>query len=198
MSVSQGARSPPRCPQRDVASKQTIHAAVQFTDIGGLVEGASQGEGSATPSSATFARSMRSCSSSGVRRRRRPGPQDPLEHLRVVEIELALADLASAEKAGQDPAHAQGRRLAEAHGRPARQGCRHVGGGDALYRAGLDDDARSDLKEFFFLTNKPVMAVLNIGRIRSATKQRSLLPCARNSLVLRSCRCRCNSKPKLR
>ena len=26
-------------------SKQTIHAAVQFTDIGGLVEGASQGEG---------------------------------------------------------------------------------------------------------------------------------------------------------
>ena len=31
------------------------------------------------------------------------------------------------------------------------------------YRAGLDDDARSDLKEFFFLTNKPVMAVLNIG-----------------------------------
>ena len=27
----------------------------------------------------------------------------------------------------------------------------------------LDDDARNDLKEFFFLTNKPVMAVLNIG-----------------------------------
>ena len=46
-------------------SKQTIHAAVQFTDIGGLVEGRVRVKDSATPSSATFARSMRSCSSFG-------------------------------------------------------------------------------------------------------------------------------------
>ena len=38
-----------------------------------------------------------------------------------------------------------------------------LGEGTPLYRAGLNDDERADLKEFFFLTNKPVMAVLNIG-----------------------------------
>ena len=35
--------------------------------------------------------------------------------------------------------------------------------GTPLYRANLSADDRAELKEFFLLTNKPVMAVLNIG-----------------------------------
>ena len=82
---------------------------------------------SATPSSATLrGRCDRVCPS-GFGDDDVPGPQDPLEHLRVVESNWH-SPIASAEKnPRQDPAHAQGRRLAEAHGRPARQGCRHVG-----------------------------------------------------------------------
>jgi hypothetical protein len=39
----------------------------------------------------------------------------------------------------------------------------HLSEGTPLYRANLRADDRADLKEYFFLTNKPVMAVLNIG-----------------------------------
>ena len=39
----------------------------------------------------------------------------------------------------------------------------HLSDGVPLYRAGLDDEQRARLKEFFLLTNKPVLAVLNIG-----------------------------------
>ena len=146
-------------------SKQTIHAAVQFTDIGGLVEGASQGEGLGNAflshirevDAIVFV--LRAFGDDDV-----PGPQDPLEHLRVVEIELALADLASAEKARDKTQRmlkgdASLKRTVDLLDRVVDT----LGEGTPLYRAGLDDDARNDLKEFFFLTNKPVMAVLNIG-----------------------------------
>ncbi len=146
-------------------SKKLIHAAVQFTDIGGLVEGASQGEGLGNAflshirevDAIVFV--LRAFTDDDV-----PGPCDPLEHLRVVEIELALADLASAEKAldkttrmlkgdpGLKPTAALLEKVVE-----------HLSDGTPLYRAGLKDDERAELKEFFFLTNKPVMAVLNIG-----------------------------------
>ena len=146
-------------------SKQTVHAAVQFTDIGGLVEGASQGEGLGNAvlshirevDAIVFV--LRAFGDDDV-----PGPQDPLEHLRVVEIELALADLASAEKARDKTQRmlkgdASLKRTVDLLDRVVDT----LGEGTPLYRAGLDDYARNDLKEFFFLTNKPVMAVLNIG-----------------------------------
>lgn len=145
-------------------SKQTFHAAVQFTDIGGLVEGASQGEGLGNAflshirevDAIVFV--LRAFGDDDV-----PGPQDPLEHLRVVEIELALADLASAEKARDKmqrmlKGDASLKRTVDLLDKVVDT----LGEGTPLYRAGLDD-ARNDLKEFFFLTNKPVMAVLNIG-----------------------------------
>ncbi len=145
-------------------SKQTIHAAVQFTDIGGLVEGASQGEGLGNAflshirevDAIVFV--LRAFGDDDV-----PGPQDPLEHLRVVEIELALADLASAEKARDKTQRmlkgdASLKRTVDLLDKVVDT----LSEGTPLYRAGLDD-ARNDLKEFFFLTNKPVMAVLNIG-----------------------------------
>ena len=42
-------------------SKNTIHASVEVVDIGGLVEGASKGEGSATSFLRTFGKLMPSC-----------------------------------------------------------------------------------------------------------------------------------------
>jgi GTP-binding protein YchF len=147
------------------ASRSVVHAAVQFTDIGGLVEGASQGEGLGNAflshirevDAIVFV--LRAFSDDDV-----PGPQDPLEHLRVVEIELALADLASAEKALDrtsrqrkgDASLARSVTLLE-------QVVQFLSDGTPLYRAGFNAEDRQTLREYFFLTNKPVMAVLNIG-----------------------------------
>lgn len=146
-------------------SKNVVHAAVQFTDIGGLVEGASQGEGLGNAflshirevDAIVFV--LRAFPDSDV-----PGPSDPLEHLRVVEIELALADLASAEKALDKTSRML---KGDSSLKPTvvllEQCVAHLSEGTPLYRAGMNADDRAELKEFFFLTNKPVMAVLNIG-----------------------------------
>ena len=79
-------------------SKNVVPAAVQFVDIGGLVEGASKGEGLGNKFLADIREAdaivyvLRAFADADV-----PGPSDPLEHLRVLEIELALADLDAVE-----------------------------------------------------------------------------------------------------
>ncbi|HEY5888954.1 MAG TPA: GTPase, partial [Acidimicrobiales bacterium] len=79
-------------------SKNVVPAAVQFVDIGGLVEGASKGEGLGNKFLAGIREAdavvyvLRAFADADV-----PGPSDPLEHLRVLEIELTLADLDAVE-----------------------------------------------------------------------------------------------------
>jgi len=80
-------------------SKQLVHAAVQVVDIGGLVEGASKGEGLGNKFLANIREVdaivlvLRAFEDDDI-----TGPSDPIEHLRIVEIELALADLETVEK----------------------------------------------------------------------------------------------------
>ena len=80
-------------------SKQVVHASVEVVDIGGLVEGASTGEGLGNKFLANIREVdaivfvLRAFENDDI-----TGPSDPLEHLRVVELELALADLETVEK----------------------------------------------------------------------------------------------------
>ena len=80
-------------------SRNVVHAAVQVVDIGGLVEGASKGEGLGNRFLANIREVdaivfvLRAFEDDDV-----TGPTDPLEHLRIVELELALADLETVEK----------------------------------------------------------------------------------------------------
>ena len=80
-------------------SRNVVHAAVQVVDIGGLVEGASKGEGLGNKFLANIREVdavvfvLRAFEDDDI-----TGPSDPLEHLRVVELELALADLETVEK----------------------------------------------------------------------------------------------------
>src|SRR5919106_1607510 len=80
------------------ASRNVVPAAVQFVDIGGLGEGASKGEGLGNRFLANIREVdavvyvLRAFADGEI-----PGPADPLEHLRVVELELTLADLESVE-----------------------------------------------------------------------------------------------------
>ena len=147
------------------ASKKTIHTAVEVVDIGGLVEGASKGEGLGNKFLANIREVdaivlvLRAFADDDV-----PGSPDPLEHLRVLELELALADLETVEK-----------RLADVERRSKldktlgddldalRTAAAALNEGRPLYRAGLTAAVREKLAPFFLLTNRRVLVVVNVG-----------------------------------
>ncbi len=151
-------------------SRKVVNASVELVDIGGLVAGASRGEGLGNQFLAgirevdAIVYVLRAFVDEDV-----PGSTDPLEQIRVLELELALADLEgvegqlakrmkaarsdkslAAEVAALEAAHA-----ALADGRP-------------IYRAGLAAEQRQLLRPWFLLTNKPVLAVLNVGESHAA------------------------------
>jgi ribosome-binding ATPase len=146
------------------ASRNVVPAAVQFVDIGGLVEGASKGEGLGNRFLAHIREVdavvfvLRAFADADV-----PGPTDPLEHLGVLELELVYADLETVESQidKRRKAARADRALADevaalevAHGL--------LEAGTPLYRADLDPDRRRLLRGYFLLTNRPVMAVVNV------------------------------------
>ena len=146
-------------------SAKLIHASVQFNDIGGLVEGASQGEGLGNKFLAGIREVdaivfvLRAFPDDDV-----PGPTDPLEHLGVVETELALADLDAAEKALEKVGRAaRVDKSKEGDTALLNKVVEILSEGTPLYKSALKDDEREELKPFFFLTNKPVLAMVNIG-----------------------------------
>jgi hypothetical protein len=146
-------------------SRNVVHAAVQVVDIGGLVEGASKGEGLGNKFLANIREVeavvfvLRAFEDDDV-----PGPSDPLEHLRVVELELALADLETVESrlARVAKAAKNDRSLADEADALA-QALAVLSDGRPLYRAGLPPAVREALRSHFLLTNRPVLAVVNVG-----------------------------------
>lgn len=146
------------------SSKRVVPTTVQFTDIGGLVEGAARGEGLGNRFLAGIREVdaivfvLRAFSDPLV-----PGPSDPLEHLRIVEVELALADLDTVER----QLERQSRLL---------KGDRSLIGtvdllelarvelerGVPIYRSSMSSEDRQLLVPHFLLTNKPVVAVVNL------------------------------------
>ena len=147
------------------ASRNVVPAAVQFVDIGGLVERASKRAGLGTRVLATNREAdavvylLRAFEDDDV-----PGPSDPLEHLRVVELELTLADLEAVENqiAKRRKAAKADRSLADEVA--ALDGAEAVlSEGTPLYRSDLDADLRALLRPYFLLTNRPVLAVVNVG-----------------------------------
>lgn len=159
------------------ASRKVIPTTTEFIDIGGLVEGASKGEGLGNRFLAGIREVdaivfvLRAFGDPDV-----PGPADPLEHLRIVETELTLADLESVEsridrrrKASRsEPSDAA---LADEVA-ALEAALEHLEAGTPLFRAwpapaasnGADARPhREALRSHFLLTDKPVMAVLNIG-----------------------------------
>jgi len=146
-------------------SKNVVHAAVQVVDIGGLVEGASKGEGLGNKFLANIREVdaivfvLRAFVDDDV-----PGPDDPIEHLRVVEIELALADLETIEKRlTQATRQAKLDKGAAAELDALQAAYDALSDGRPLYRAGLKPEWREQLQPYFLLTNRSVLAVVNVG-----------------------------------
>lgn len=159
-------------------SKKVVPASVQFNDIGGLVAGASKGEGLGNK----FLAGIREVDAivfvlRAFRDDDVPGPQDPVEHLDIVELELTYADLETVEKqlekkrkaAKGDPSLRDEVAAAEAALVSLEEGI-------PLYRSGLSDEHAEILKPWFLLTNKPVLAVVNIDEEQLADVESVIKP----------------------
>jgi GTP-binding protein YchF len=147
------------------ASRKVVHAAVQFVDIGGLVEGASTGEGLGN----RFLAHIREVDAvvfllRGFVDTDVPGPDDPLECLRVLEIELALADLETLEsQITKKRKAARVDKSLQAEVAALDEAYAVLAEGTPIYRSDLPASTREALRPWFLLTNKPVMAVVNVG-----------------------------------
>ncbi len=146
-------------------SKNVVHAAVQVVDIGGLVEGASKGEGLGNKFLANIREVdaillvLRAFEDDDV-----SGPADPIEHLRIVEIELALADLETVEKRlRQAERQSKLDKTIIDEVEALRVAYAALSEGLPVYRAGLTSEHRERLDPYFLLTNRRVLVVANVG-----------------------------------
>ena len=146
-------------------SRKKVPATVQLADIAGLVAGASTGEGLGN----RFLGGIREVDALVLVLRafddpNVPGGTDPLEDLHTLELELVLADAESAEvqlakrrkMVKGDPSQAAAVAVLEA-------ALVELNAGIPVYRSSLTAEQRSDLRPMFLLTNKPVLAVVNLG-----------------------------------
>jgi GTP-binding protein YchF len=146
-------------------SRKKVEASVQLVDIAGLVAGASAGEGLGN----RFLGGIREVDALVLVLRafedpNVPGDTDPLADLHTLELELVLADAESAEvqlakrrkMVKGDPSQAAAATVLEA-------ALAELNAGTPLYRSSLTPEQRADLRPMFLLTNKPVLAVVNLG-----------------------------------
>src|SRR5690625_714573 len=161
----------PRLPQlaEIVQPERTLPAVVEFVDIAGLVAGASEGEGLGNQ----FLANIRETDAivHVVRCFEDPnvvhvaGQVDPIADIEVINTELALADLTTAERA------------LERHQRTARSGDKEaqymvkllervvatLSEGQPIRIMSLDKAEDEAIKPFCFITAKPVMYVANVN-----------------------------------
>ncbi|HXQ62707.1 MAG TPA: redox-regulated ATPase YchF [Acidimicrobiales bacterium] len=147
------------------ASKKVVHAGMEVVDIAGLVPGASTGEGLGNRFLAgirevdALCLVLRAFASAEA-----PGDTDPVDALATLELELVLADMGTIEAQidkRRKAARIDKGLVAEVTAMEAALGV--LSGGVPLYRSGIDPETRASLRNLFLLTDKPVLAVVNVG-----------------------------------
>jgi hypothetical protein len=146
-------------------SRKIVHTTVEVVDIAGLVAGAATGEGlgnrflGGIREVDALCLVLRAFEDPGV-----AGDSDPVSALGVLELELVLADVATVEgqidkrrkAAKTDPSTAGEVAALEA-------ALESLQAGVPVYRSALSPDQRAALAPVFLLTNKRVLAVVNLG-----------------------------------
>ena len=161
-----------------VKPTRVVPAVIEFVDIAGLVAGASRGEGLGNrflaqirevDAIAHVVRCFEDTDVTHVADR-----VDPLADIQTVEIELALADLATiegalyrTEKAAKNGDKEQ-RRLMELFQRVHEW----LDTGSAVRNMALDQADRFEVKALCLLTNKPVVYIANVGEEDSSDNTR--------------------------
>lgn len=146
-------------------SAKRTPAQVQFCDIGGIVEGASQGEGlgnqllSHIREVEAIVYVLQAFEAEDL-----PQEHDPLSQLHILEMELSLADFDSTQRqlerrtrqARSDPSMREEVALLEKAAQVLAEGV-------PLYRSELSGEEKVSLAANFLLTNKPIMVLANLG-----------------------------------
>jgi GTP-binding protein YchF len=152
-----------------VHPEKIIPTSVEFVDIAGLVAGASQGEGlgnqflSHIREVDAIAHVVRCFESTDIIHV--AGKVDPIADIETIDTELALADLATVDKALERAAKAAKSGDKDALRKKALFERVKVQLDEARPARGLSltDDERRDLRELSLLTAKPVMYVANVS-----------------------------------
>jgi GTP-binding protein YchF len=162
------------------ASRKVVHATVEFVDIAGLVAGSSTGEGLGNRFLAGIREAdalclvLRAFEDANV-----VGDTDPLSDLGVLELELVLADAATVDsqiEKRRKAAKSDKSLVAEVEALSRAKG--ELDAGTPIYRSSLSADDRALLRPFFLLTNKPVLAVVNLGEDQVAGTDAVIKPVA--------------------
>jgi ribosome-binding ATPase len=149
------------------ASRKVVMAAFEVVDIAGVQKSGEHGDGglgtkfmSGIREVDALAFVLRGFEDEGV-----PGETDPVSALESLELELVLADAATLEAQLDKPrrAHTKLEPALAAALEVAPKALDELHRGVPIYRSSLGADARSTIRPLFLLTNKAVLAVVNIG-----------------------------------
>ncbi len=152
-----------------VKTQKVLPAIVEIVDIAGLVKGASQGEGLGNK----FLANIRETSAVLMMVRcfddenviHVAGSVDPQRDIDIIELELALADVESAERRVKKASGGAktGNKDAKAELVLAEKVYAHLSAGKAARTLDLSDDDRKLVSTFGLLTAKPVLYCCNVG-----------------------------------
>jgi GTP-binding protein YchF len=147
------------------ASRKVVHATVELVDIAGLVTGSSTGEGLGNRFLAGIREAdalclvLRAFADDNV-----AGDTDPVSDLGVLELELVLSDVTTVvSQIDKRRKAAKFDKALSAEVAALERAQAELEAGTPIYRSALTEDERAHLRPMFLLTNKPVLAVVNLG-----------------------------------
>jgi GTP-binding protein YchF len=155
--------------EHHIKTQKVIPAIVEIVDIAGLVAGASQGEGLGNK----FLANIRETNAILMMVRCFDDPNvihvagavDPMRDIEVIDLELALADVETAEKRVKKAQGAAktGSKEGKAELAFAERVYTHLQTGKAARTLALTDDERKQIATWSLLTAKPVLYCCNVG-----------------------------------
>src|SRR5205823_12899481 len=159
-------------------SKKVVPATVEFVDIAALVAGAAAGEGLGN----RFLGGIRDVDAMVLVLRAFEDPNvvggtDPLADLHTLELELVLADVTTLEaQLDKRRKAAKGDKSLAGEVAVMEKTLAELEAGIPVYRSSLGAGGREILRPFFLLTNKPVLAVVNLGEDQLAAADELVKP----------------------
>jgi GTP-binding protein YchF len=150
-------------------SQKIIPAAIEFVDIAGLVKGASAGEGlgnqflSHIREVNALVQVVRCFENADIHHV--SGTIDPIRDIEVINTELVLADLASAQKRHdrlQKEVRA-GSKIAKAEVAVLEKLLPHLDAGKPAVTLDLTDEEKAVARDFFLLSSKPTLFACNVA-----------------------------------
>jgi GTP-binding protein YchF len=151
-----------------VKPERVLPTTIEFVDIAGLVAGASKGEGLGNKFLANIretdavAHVVRCFQDDNVVHV--AGKIDPLSDIEVINTELALADMASVEKAllRASKIARTGNKDEQAKKLVLEKVLKQLEAGDPVRTLGLDEDEKTLIKDLCLMTLKPTMYIANV------------------------------------